>query len=120
MLKDRKRISSGRDALVKAYKAGTKTKVDLTRTYADTSYLYLPAGKYDLEVTPLNHSEVNAITISNVQSFEDKIAHQTISFDGGELQVSTLNNGKGWDSVIKIISKTTGIDRSKTALSRFY
>jgi len=104
------------DVYVKAYKSGTKTDVDLTRTYRDTSYLYLPQGSYDLEVKPLEGSDINAITISNVQSFDDRMAHQTISFDGGKIQVSTLNNGEGWDATANVFIKETGksVSRSRT------
>ena len=93
------------DALAKAYKAGTKTEIGSVRTYADTGYLYLPAGNYDLEVKPLENSDVNAVTIANVKSLEDKTSHQTISFDASKIQISTLNNGKGWDAVVKIYAK---------------
>lgn len=90
------------DAYVKAFIAGTKTPEDTKRTYADTAFLYLPAGKYDLRVRPLEGSDVDAITISNVQSFEDKIAHQLVSFDAGKIKITALNNGQGWDTVVKI------------------
>ncbi len=93
------------DAIVKAYKAGTKTDVASVRTYADTGFLYLPAGTYDLEIKPLENSDVNAVVVAGVKSFDEKIAHQTISFDAAKVQVSTLNNGDGWDAVVKVLSK---------------
>lgn len=96
------------DAYVKAYKAGTKDFAATARTYADTALLYLPAGAYDLEVQPLENSDVNAITVPNVQSVAEEVRHQTVSFDGGKIQVTTLNNGEGWDAIVKIYSKTDG------------
>ncbi len=90
---------------MKAYKSGSKTSVTSVRTYADTAFLYLPAGTYDLEVKPLENSDVNAVVVPGVKSFDGKIAHQTVSFDGGKVQVSTLNNGEGWDAVVKVLSK---------------
>ena len=90
------------DALVNAYDAGTTNKADGVRTYRDTGFMYLPAGKYDLKVTPLENSDVQPVTISGVESFADKTAHQTVSFDGGIIQVLTLNNGKGWDATVKV------------------
>lgn len=96
------------DAYVQAFVAGTKKPVKSARTYGDTSFLYLPAGQYDLIVKALEGSDLEAITLPNVQSTGDKINHHTISFDGGKIRVTTLNNGKGWDSVVKIYSKANG------------
>ncbi len=96
------------DAYVKAYKAGTKDFAATARTYADTALLYLPAGSYDLEVQPLENSDVNAITMPIVQSVAEEARHQTVSFDAGSIQVTTLNNGEGWDAVVTIYSKTGG------------
>ena len=92
------------DAVINAFREGTDTKVDGIRTYADTSFLYLPAGVYDLKANPLP-TQVDPITVRGVQSFTDSIAHKTISFDGTKLQISTLNNGEGWDALVKIISE---------------
>ena len=93
------------DAIIKAYKGGTKTVITSTRTYADTGFLYLPAGTYDLDVKPLEHSDVNAILVSDVRSFDNKVTHQTVSFDASKIQVSAFNNGEGWDAVVKVFAK---------------
>ncbi len=96
------------DAIVKAVKAGTKTAILIKRTYRDTALIYLPPGKYDLEATPLEGSNIEGIIVTGVESFSDSIAHQTISFDGGKILATALNNGEGWDAVIRVTSKTTG------------
>ncbi|MEZ4746901.1 MAG: VWA domain-containing protein [Calditrichia bacterium] len=96
------------DAYVKAYRAGTKEGVDVKRTYADTVALYLPAGTYDLEIFPLGGSDVDAITLSNVQSFDDSVAHRTVSFDAGKIKVITQNNGEGWDAVVSVNAMSGG------------
>lgn len=93
------------DALVQAFESGTTNKSDAVRTYRDTGFMHLPAGKYDLKVTPLENSDVKPLTVAEVESFDDKIAHQTVSFDGGIIQVLTLNNGEGWDATVKVKSK---------------
>lgn len=90
------------DAFVKATKPGTNKSIGGVRTYADTGFFYLPAGTYDLVVSPLENSDVNSITIADVKSVEEKVTHQTVSFDGGKIVVNTLNNGEGWDAVVKI------------------
>lgn len=97
------------DAMVQSYKAGTTIASDGVRTYQDTGFMHLPAGKYDFKVTPLENSRVKPIVISNIESFDDKIAHKTVSFDGAKIQVTTLNNGEGWDAAVKIINKSDGI-----------
>lgn len=89
------------DAWVRAYKTGTKEEVNALRTYGETRYMYLPSGKYDLTAKPLS-SNVQAITVKNVESFDDKKTERTISFDGGKIASTTTNNGEGWDSTVKI------------------
>ncbi|MGB1206357.1 MAG: vWA domain-containing protein [Chitinophagales bacterium] len=90
------------DAWVKAYDIVSKRKPVTVRTYQDTAYFYLPPSTYNFEVMPLEGSDVDMITVENIKSFEDKIGHQTISFDGGKLGITTTNNGKKWDCVVKM------------------
>ena len=85
-----------------------KQKPIMFRTYRDTAFMFLPANKYNLEARPLEGSDVATITISNVQSFEDKTVHKSISFDAGKIEVSTLNNGEGWDATVNIFLVDTG------------
>ncbi len=93
------------DAMVKAYDIVSKRKPISVRTYRDTAYFYLPPSKYNFEVMPLEGTDVNMITVSNIESFEDKIIHKTISFDGGKLGITTTNNGKDWDCIVKLIDQ---------------
>ncbi len=93
------------DALVTAYKSGTKEKMGGTRTYKDTSYFYLPPGKYDIEVSPLEGSDVKPITVTDIQTFEKKKTKQVVNFDGAKFLVTITNNGKGWDSTVKAKTK---------------
>jgi len=106
------------DALVKAYDINDKRNPILARTYKDTASLYLPPSKYYFEVVPLGGSDVDMSTVSNIESFEDKTGHRTISFDGGKLGVTTTNNGDNWDCVVKLIDqngKTAATTRTYTA-----
>lgn len=96
------------DAHVKILNAGTSTVVNSKRTYKDTAYIFLPPGTYDLVVVPLENSDVSDLNVFGVQTFEDKVTHRTISFDGAKININTLNNGEGWDAVVKIYSKETG------------
>lgn len=103
------------DAIIVAFQAGTSTKVETGRTYRDSTFLSLPTGTYDLEVTPLENSDVNPITIYGVKSIEDQFGHQTVSFDGGVIRVIATNNGEGWDSAVQIYSQDgSSVTRGRT------
>ena len=93
------------DALVKAYDIAAKRRPISVRTYRDTASLYLPPSKYNFEVTPLEGTDVNMIIVTNIESFDDKIIHKTISFDGGKLSIKTTNNGKDWDCLVKLFDQ---------------
>ncbi len=93
------------DAWVKAYDVIGKRDPISVRTYQDTAYFYLPPSKYNFEVAPLEGSDVKMVTVEGIQSFEDKIVHQTISFDGGKIGITTTNNEEDWDCIVKVIDK---------------
>lgn len=106
------------DAYVKAYDIIGKRTPIAVRTYGDTATFYLPPSKYNFEVSPLASSDVDMITLTNIESFEDKIGHQTISFDGGKLGITTTNNGENWDCVVKLFDtsgKVAAATRTYTA-----
>ncbi|MGK2861060.1 MAG: vWA domain-containing protein, partial [Chitinophagaceae bacterium] len=94
------------DAWVKPRNSVTKKDVLGARTYRDTAWVYLPVGKYDIEVKPLENSDIPG-TIISVEMKEGEIKHQDISFDGGILEVATTNNGEPWDAVVKMYDKKT-------------
>lgn len=96
------------DAHIQSYKAGTREYQASGRTYADTAILYLPAGVYDLEIKPLEGSDVGAITLENVESFKDSLVIRTVSFDAGKIAVTSTNNGEGWDAIVKVYQSGTG------------
>ncbi|MCB0644702.1 MAG: VWA domain-containing protein, partial [Phaeodactylibacter sp.] len=95
------------DAWVRPTNTATKKELDGARTYRDTARVYLPAGKYEIEVKPLEDSDIPATTIL-VELKEGEVKHQDVSFDGGKLEVSTTNNGEPWDAMVKVLDKTTG------------
>lgn len=90
------------DALVIAYKSGTKNEAGGTRTYRDTSYIYLPQETYDLEIRPLENSKVAPIVLKGIKTSDDKKTYSNVSFDGGKFIVTTTNNGEGWDSTVNV------------------
>lgn len=95
------------DAWVKPQNSETKKDLSGARTYRDTAWVYLPTGKYDIEVKPLENSDIPSTTIS-VEIKEGEMKHKDVSFDGGILEVSTTTNGEPWDAIVKMYDKNTG------------
>ncbi len=95
------------DAWINPRSTVTKTELLGARTYRDTAWVYLPAGKYDLEIKPLENTDIPAITIT-VEIKEGETKHQDVSFDSGVLEVTTTNNGEPWDVVVKMYDRNTG------------
>ncbi len=102
------------DAMVRAHDNDGNRQPIIVRTYKDTAYAFLPPGNYNLEVKPLEGSDVDAITIDGVQSKEGNIVHKTVSFDGSKVQVTATNNGEGWDATVSIYNTATGKRTSQT------
>ncbi|MCB9344194.1 MAG: VWA domain-containing protein [Lewinellaceae bacterium] len=96
------------DAYVEAFQYGTKKSMSIGRTYKDTALLYLPSGKYELLVKPLEDSDVSPISIPVIQNTDGNAGHQTVSFDSGKMDVTTTNNGEGWDVLVKILENGSG------------
>ncbi len=90
------------DAYIKAYDQISKRVPIGVRTYRDTATVFLPPSTYRLEARPGEGSQMNPIIIEGIQSFEDKIAHYDISFDGGKFMVTTTNNEEGWDCTVNV------------------
>ncbi|WP_158858865.1 vWA domain-containing protein [Lunatibacter salilacus] len=95
------------DAWVKPQNSITGEELKGARTYRDTAWVYLPSGKYDIEIRPLENSDIPGTTIS-IEMKEGEAGHQDIYFDGGILEVTTTNNGDPWDAMVKMYDKETG------------
>ena len=95
------------DAWVRPQNSATKKDLNGVRTYRDTAQIYLPAGKYDIEIRPLENTKIPSTTIT-IEIEEGKPKHLDVSFDGGTLEVTTTNNGEPWDAVVRMYNKATG------------
>ena len=95
------------DAWINAKKAGTNEAIDGSRTYRDSGWVYLPPGKYDIAIKPLEGTDIPGTTIT-VEMKEGDVKHENISFDGGTLEITTTNNGEAWDAVVKMKDINTG------------
>ena len=104
------------DVWIRAKITGTNDYVDEGRSYRDSAFVYLPPGKYDIEINPLENTDIPGTTIT-IEMKEGDIKHEMISFDGGTLKVSTTNNGEGWDAIVKMINPAT---RKSIAQARTY
>ncbi|NNC95581.1 MAG: VWA domain-containing protein, partial [Chitinophagales bacterium] len=54
------------DAYIRAFPKSRDEKEVAARTYADTAHIYLAPGEWDIEVKPLEQSDVKATTLTNV------------------------------------------------------
>lgn len=95
------------DAWIIAKKTGTNEAIDGSRTYRDSGWVYLPPGKYDIAIKPLEGTDIPGTTIT-VEMKEGDIKHENISFDGGTLKVTITNNDEGWDTMVKMKDMNTG------------
>ena len=90
------------DTSVKVIDAETKKELNAARTYRDTARLFLKPGVYDIEIRPLENTDIPPTSI-RVEMIADQTLHRDVSFDGGILEVKTTNNGEGWDCLVKMI-----------------
>ena len=96
------------DAWVKPQHSVSKKDLRGARTYRDTAWVYLPPGTYNIEVKPLENSDIPGTTIT-VEMKKGDVKHQDVSFDGGILEVATTNNGKPWDALVKMYDTTNKV-----------
>ncbi|MBK8954274.1 MAG: VWA domain-containing protein [Saprospiraceae bacterium] len=95
------------DAIIRARNSQTKKEVAWARTYRDTGFVYLAKGKYEIEVRALEGTDIPATSFT-LDMNTDSTRHRNISFDGGILEVTTTNNGKPWDVLVKMMDKKSG------------
>ena len=101
------------DVWIRAKKTGTNDYIDEGRSYRDSAWVHLPPGKYDIEVNPLENTDIPGTFIS-IQMNEGEVKHEFISFDGGTLKVTATNNGEGWDAIVKILDQSKGKSIAQT------
>jgi Ca-activated chloride channel family protein len=94
------------DAWVKPLGLINGKGINGARTYRDTAWVNLPSGKHDIEIKPLENSDIPA-TIISIEIKEGEVKQEEIRFDGGILEVTTTNNGEPWDAIVKMYDKNT-------------
>jgi len=94
------------DAWIKITDKNTGKEIRVTRTYKDTTQMYLPIGEYNLTINPLEGTGIASKTL-DISKTKDGPSHNTISFNGGTIEVFVTNNGEGWDAVVKVFDRQT-------------
>ncbi|WP_411896181.1 vWA domain-containing protein [Winogradskyella sp. A2] len=95
------------DAWINATKVTTNEVIDGSRTYRDSGWVYLPPGKYNIAIRPLEGTDIPGTSITVEMKVGD-VKHENISFDGGTLEVTATNNDEGWDTMVKMKDMNTG------------
>ena len=92
------------DAWIKVIDAKTKKEIRAVRTYRDTAQIHLPLGKFSLTINPLEGTDIASKTME-ITKTDTALSHNTISFDGGVIEVFITNNNEGRDATIKVIDR---------------
>lgn len=95
------------DAMVKIRKVNDRADLGGFRTYRDTASYYVPAGRYVVEVRPLENTDVSA-TEFTVEVKDEQAIFRRVSFDSGKLRVRSFNNKEEWDSSAKVLFPDSG------------
>ena len=104
----------GVDGWVRAYDDKTGKEVMGRRTYGDSAFLDLPTGDYILDLKPLEGSSLRSRKVKIQRETQDP-RHEKYSFDAGKLNVTTTNNGEGWDASVKVYDmEKNWVDGSRT------
>lgn len=102
------------DAYISAYIAGGDEAVQNARTYTKGAMFYLPPGEYDLKVSALENTDLKPIWIRSIETFEEELSEHEVSFDAGTVRFDVLNNGEGWDSLVKILDGEEVVSQTRT------
>ena len=94
------------DALIEVVSESDNTRMKIGRTYGDTAGLFVEPGKYTITAKPIQ-GDLSSVTMNGVECGQDAITYKSVNFDGGKFTVTTLNNGTGWDALVKILSPGT-------------
>lgn len=90
------------DALIRAFDKKTNAVTGAVRTYRDTGFLFLTAGKHRLEIHPLENSDLQVQVIPEFLVSANGKTHEDFSFDSGKITVLTTNNGQPLDARVRV------------------
>ena len=101
------------DAWVRAFKLDSKSEIAFGRTYQDTAEMYIPPGKYEILIEPLEGTDLSRKTMQ-IEKVEGQPLHKTISFDGAKIEVTTTINNEPCDAIVKLFDISTGKRAAQT------
>jgi len=90
------------DTYIQAYPPGNNEAVQAARSYHKGAQFYLPPGTYDLKVSALENTDLKPIWLRGIEVRDDAVSKHVVSFDAGTVRFNVLNNGEGWDSIVKL------------------
>ena len=102
------------DTYVQAFPAGSSEAVQAARSYHKGARFYLPPGTYDLKVTALENTNLQPIWLRGIEVRDDEMSEHVVSFDAGTVRINVLNNGEGWDSVVKLYAGEKVVAQGRT------
>lgn len=102
------------DVYIEAFVPGEKKPTQLARSYHKGALFYLPPGTYDLKVSALENTDLEPQWLKGIETTEDALSEHTLSFDAGTVRINVLNNGEGWDSMIKLRAGKDVVAQART------
>lgn len=106
------------DVYVQAFpaseKKAEKKAVATVRSYERAALFHLPAGTYDLKVSALAGTDLQPIWISGIEVSAEELSEHEVNFDAGVVRLNTLNNGKGWDALVKLLQGEVVVAQTRT------
>jgi Ca-activated chloride channel family protein len=89
------------DAWIKVYPSDGEEAVAGGRTYRDTALLAVPAGRFKVDVRPLENTDIRGTSFEIALSAEEQL-HRTVSFDAAKISVTTTVNGELTDGIARV------------------
>ena len=89
------------DVWIKARSLDSSEVEKMSRSYQDSAWLYLPEGRYEIEVLPLENTDLTSTKIHIIID-EARHYHESVSFDSGTLIVEAKNNENPLDAIFKL------------------
>ncbi len=89
------------DAWIKVYPSDGEEAVAGGRTYRDIALLAVPAGRFKVDVRPLENTDIRGTSFEITLSAEEQL-HRTVSFDAAKISVTTTVNGELTDGIARV------------------
>ncbi len=102
------------DAYIEAFAAGENQLIQNARSYHEDARFYLPPGVYDLKVNALENTDLKPIWLRGIEVREDQLSEHAVRFDAGTVRFNVVNNGEGWDSLVKLLDGEQIVAQTRT------